>query len=249
MKKFLPVMVAMLLLAICQSLSAQDVITLKTGEDVNVKVLEVGSTDIKYKKSDNLEGPSYTVAKSEVFMIKYQNGSKDVFNTTTTTAPPAQTAPTPAPSNVDTRKDVEAGIKNYQAQQDYDKNMRLFKRKLGSGIACTAIGVPFLISGAALVGVGVNYWQTYGVYDNPYGYGDTDLETQGQIMTVAGAVLLAVGIPLTIVGPIKIGTSFKYRKRAKEAKANLSFAPSFQRIQPAGNIYGNTAGMALRLNF
>lgn len=252
MKKLLRSLVAVLFVAIAHTLSAQDVITLKTGEDINVKVLEVGSADVKYKKADNPDGPSYTVSKNDVFMIKYQNGSKDVFNTTTTTAPapaaPSQTA-APANNNVDTKKEVEAGIRSYQSQQEYDKNMRLFRRKLGSGIACTAIGVPFLISGAALVGVGVNYWQTYGVYDNPYGYGDTDLETQGQIMTVAGAVLLAAGIPLTIVGPIKIGTSFKYKKRAKEAKASLSFEPSIQRIAPAGNVYGTTTGLAMRVTF
>jgi hypothetical protein len=59
---------------------AQDVITLKTGDEIKSKVLEVGTNEIKYKKSDNLDGPSYSVAKSDVFMIKYENGSKDVFS-------------------------------------------------------------------------------------------------------------------------------------------------------------------------
>ena len=34
---------------------------------------------IKYKKWENLEGPVYNIDKKEVFMIKYSNGSKDVF--------------------------------------------------------------------------------------------------------------------------------------------------------------------------
>jgi hypothetical protein len=58
---------------------SQDVITKKTGEDIQAKILEVGQTDIKYKKTDNLEGPSFTITKSEVLMVRYSNGTKDIF--------------------------------------------------------------------------------------------------------------------------------------------------------------------------
>lgn len=243
MKKILQSLFVLVCVLVVQTISAQDVITLKTGEDINVKVLEVGSNDVKYKKSDNPDGPSYTLLKSEVFMIKYQNGSKDVFNTTAAPTPePATSAP--APTTADTKKEVETGIKNYQAQQDYDKNMKIYKKRLGSGIACTAIGVPFIITGAALVGVGVNYINvadTYGYYES-----DIDYEERGLVMALSGAALVLAGIPLTIVGPIKIGTSFKYKRLAKEAKANISFVPS---VEPANAIYGAQAGMAMRINF
>jgi len=58
---------------------AQDVITLKNGNDLQALVQEIGETDIKYKKVDNPNGPNYTLKKSEILMIKYANGSKDVF--------------------------------------------------------------------------------------------------------------------------------------------------------------------------
>ena len=58
---------------------AQDVITLKNGDDIQALVQEVGEVEIKYKKFDNLEGPNYTMKKTEIFMIRYANGSKDVF--------------------------------------------------------------------------------------------------------------------------------------------------------------------------
>jgi hypothetical protein len=58
---------------------AQDIITLKNGNEIQAKVLEVGTHDIKYKKFENQEGPTYTTLKAEIFMIKYQNGDKDVF--------------------------------------------------------------------------------------------------------------------------------------------------------------------------
>ena len=65
----------------------QDIITLKDGNDIQAIVQEIGDTDVKYKKYDNLNGPSYTLKKSEIFMIRYANGSKDIFNAIATPAP------------------------------------------------------------------------------------------------------------------------------------------------------------------
>jgi len=62
------------------AIKAQDNITLKNGDELKVKVIEVNETEIKYKSFDNQEGPSRIIYKSEVFLIKYQNGTKDVFN-------------------------------------------------------------------------------------------------------------------------------------------------------------------------
>lgn len=62
-------------------LYAQDVITLRSGETINGKVAEVGTTKIRYYKADNADGPVYVASKSEVVQIVYANGTKDVFNT------------------------------------------------------------------------------------------------------------------------------------------------------------------------
>jgi hypothetical protein len=58
---------------------AQDVITKKTSEDIPAKVIEVTTTEVKYKKYDNQNGPTFTLLKTEVLMIRYQDGTKDVF--------------------------------------------------------------------------------------------------------------------------------------------------------------------------
>jgi len=58
---------------------AQDVITLKNGDDIQSLVQEIGEVEIKYKKFENPNGPNYTLKKSDIFMIRYTNGSKDVF--------------------------------------------------------------------------------------------------------------------------------------------------------------------------
>jgi hypothetical protein len=51
------------------------------GDEIKAKVEEVQNTEIKYRKYDNLPGLSYTMNKSDIFMVKYENGSKDVFGT------------------------------------------------------------------------------------------------------------------------------------------------------------------------
>jgi hypothetical protein len=61
---------------------SQDVLTKKSGEDIQAKVLEVTSSEIKYKKFDNLNGPTFTILKSDILMIRYENGTKDLFTDT-----------------------------------------------------------------------------------------------------------------------------------------------------------------------
>ncbi|OIN56641.1 hypothetical protein [Arsenicibacter rosenii] len=58
---------------------AQDNIILRNGDEIPAKVLEVGQQELKYKKSSNPDGPVYTAPLSDVFLIKYANGTKDVF--------------------------------------------------------------------------------------------------------------------------------------------------------------------------
>jgi hypothetical protein len=56
-----------------------DKILLRNGDEISGKVIEIGTQEIKYKKCDNLEGPTISILKSSVFMITYANGTKDVF--------------------------------------------------------------------------------------------------------------------------------------------------------------------------
>ena len=78
MKKIITSFIATFLIA--NLLFSQDVLTKKTGDDIKAKVLEVTTTEVKYKKFDNLNGPIFSILKSELLLIRYENGSKDVFN-------------------------------------------------------------------------------------------------------------------------------------------------------------------------
>ena len=56
-----------------------DIITLRTGEKIVAKTLEVGTDVIRYKSCSNLDGPTYSIEKSKVSMIEYLNGDKVEF--------------------------------------------------------------------------------------------------------------------------------------------------------------------------
>lgn len=77
MKKFL--LLAALALGAAAAAKAQDVIIMRSGEETQAIVQEIGDAQIRYKRFSNPNGPTYTMNKNEVFMIKYKNGEKDVF--------------------------------------------------------------------------------------------------------------------------------------------------------------------------
>jgi TM2 domain-containing membrane protein YozV len=59
-----------------------DIIILKTGREILAKVLEIGNAEVKYKMCDNVDGPTISINKSDVFMIKYPNGTSTIINNT-----------------------------------------------------------------------------------------------------------------------------------------------------------------------
>jgi hypothetical protein len=65
----------------CLSISSfsQDVITPTRGKDIQAKIIDVTKTDIAYKKIDSPNGPTLTIPKSDVLIIRYADGTKDVL--------------------------------------------------------------------------------------------------------------------------------------------------------------------------
>lgn len=61
---------------------SQDTLYLSNGEKIPSQIIEVTPTEVKYKKSNNPEGPTYTSENSTVKFIKYRNGSVDTIKVT-----------------------------------------------------------------------------------------------------------------------------------------------------------------------
>jgi len=56
-----------------------DIIILKNGQEIKAKVIEIGQNEVKYKDCFNQSGPTFIKNKSEIFMIKYPNGTSTVI--------------------------------------------------------------------------------------------------------------------------------------------------------------------------
>jgi hypothetical protein len=69
-------------IALALELNAQDVIIKTNTEEIQCKIMEIEDTRIKYKNFSNLDGPVYSMNKVDIFMIKYENGQKEVFEKT-----------------------------------------------------------------------------------------------------------------------------------------------------------------------
>ena len=75
MKKILIILI-MLSIPYCV-IYGQDIIVFRTGEEIQVVVKKVGLSSVEYIRYDNKEGPVYEVLKNDIFIIQYQNGTKD----------------------------------------------------------------------------------------------------------------------------------------------------------------------------
>ncbi len=205
MKKFLVFFLSVT--AIFNTLLAQDNIILRNGEEVKAKVQEVGISEIKYKKFDNLTGPLYTVLKSDVFIIKYENGSKEVFGN-------AEDAPTQK-VHEEKRKALPATGNN-----EYKQDRKAAIKKIVGGAIMTGIGVPVLIAGVALTAVGISSFDASSS-------GNVIMNGPSIGLIATGAVLAAGGIVLEVLGPITLSRGIKARRLAKQTASTLDFKPIY----------------------
>ena len=189
---------------------SQDIITTKTGEDILAKILEISMTEIKYKKYDNQDGPLFTLLKSDVLMIRYENGSKDIFTDDTKTeavTPPAKLSPHPSVTTGDDKLFNAGKVEKY--------------RKLkNTGATLTVVGGVLFVVGVSML---LNSTTTY--YN-----GQTSSSSNagtGAIAYVLGVAGLGTGIPLWIVGAHQ---QRKYTKKLEGVTLRFNLHPQGQGI-------------------
>lgn len=64
-----------------------DSIVLRNGDIMEARVIEIGQREIRYRKCGDNEGPVFVVNLTDVFMIKYPNGTRDYFTSDRNPAP------------------------------------------------------------------------------------------------------------------------------------------------------------------
>ena len=86
-------LLSLLLPLMCMAaMQAQDLITLRDGTDIEAQVLQVSPDEIKYKRTDNPDGPEFFLPTADVLLIRYANGANQVFDQA---RKPATRAPSP----------------------------------------------------------------------------------------------------------------------------------------------------------
>ncbi|MBO6060417.1 MAG: hypothetical protein J6P67_09790 [Bacteroidaceae bacterium] len=61
---------------------AQDIIITKKGEEIQAKILEVSPRTVTFKRFNNPDGPNFVLNTSDIIMVRYENGDKDIFDDT-----------------------------------------------------------------------------------------------------------------------------------------------------------------------
>ncbi len=68
------------LLAIGISAFAQDLIITTSEKSIKAKILEVSKSEVKYKETTNLDGPTFVLGADEIVTIIYKNGTVQNFS-------------------------------------------------------------------------------------------------------------------------------------------------------------------------
>ncbi len=208
---------------------ADDVLITKNSQKINAKIEEVGFDVIKYRRSDNLTGPIYTIPKSDVITVIFENGTVEVFNEEQSSSRITQKKETE--NNLDSLS-YNSGVYNDFRKLSKDEVYTLYqknspeayilykkgRRNYGWGIALICIGSLNSIGGA------INCV-----------YGNTLI---GVLDTGLGLGLLTGGIALVCVGKNNKESSVKIYNKQISRKSDVSF-----------NINASNNGLGFAINF
>lgn len=213
--------------------NAQDVIVLKQGDELNVKIEKIDASAINYyNPSDTV---LRTMQKSEVFMIKFSNGTKYVMESA------------PAPTTI-SKRELEELARKKLATGDYEKYKKAYNRRKVSGIVLLSVGGAFATTGITLICEGIRIDRKDYAYQQskPIHYQSGYYSPRGMWMTVGGIILTVASFPPLLIGTIQMSLTPKYKRKMNEAKQQLGFYPS---AEPGNAIYGTQTGLAMRLSF
>ena len=104
---------------------AQDVIVTRDAQRIEAKILEVSSSEIKYKELDNLDGPTFIIEASEISSVIYSNGKVVLYNQSAQSEP-QKAAEQPVLEQVTAQEENEVeelpDAPNYQTGRIYRDN-------------------------------------------------------------------------------------------------------------------------------
>lgn len=138
-----------------------DLILFKNGDEILAKVLEITPAEVKYKRCDNIEGPTITVNKSSVFSLTYANGSKEIMKTEI------------------------FGTNNSNINENNSQN-----KKKGLAIASLVLGIVGFFFGGGLLGLIFGAIQLSLIRKYPNEYGGKTMAFAGLVLGIISVAFL-----------------------------------------------------------
>lgn len=246
-------LIAVTLLMGAGTVFAQDTIVLRNGDELRVKVKEVSDTELKYQMWNNQDGPMYTKKVTDIFMVKYKGGHREVYGNTQQT-----------PSAVAPRHN---GYKQFGGTNEYmehnDGDLLLNGRKLNDAQIRDLIGIDGYNcyisakgqrrSGKTNIIIG---WIEFGL-----GVGldilailseEEDFVTPATIFLVASQIELPLGYVLKGVGTGRLNwlvDDYNTNRTAYSDNLSLGFAPTLVCAPDAAGNRSFGLGAGLTLHF
>lgn len=112
-------LVIIAVLIISATTMAQDIIITKDGDPLKVWGLEVSNSAVFYRESEAEDAPIKRIKKEDLLMIKYQDGRKEVIESSPATVPQA-TAPTAPTISVEDPAANETAIQRFNTYNDIE---------------------------------------------------------------------------------------------------------------------------------
>lgn len=226
---------------------AQDIIITRDAKRIESKIQEVSPTEVRYKESDNLDGPVFVLPTRDITAITFQNGSVKVFDNVT----PQRTQNSVTEekkidyiarvgndeyileqNGMKTQMDKEAYLRFiHSACPDAYDEYRKGTRMMGSGWGLLAGGVvTTLCLGMPLSLCCVDYSYDY-VYDVDsrtnryvyYSHYNEDMFVAGIAVMTIGSAAMTASVPLLCVGYHKMHNSHEvYNEQCAKRDGNIS---------------------------
>lgn len=170
--------------------AAQDVIMKRDGNTIVCRIVEVGESEVVYKRWGNLQGNNYVMNIADIASIHYENGRKLVFDNNKPEPAPTQTqtqAPTLLPQSHQMGEMNDAQLLDLARKKEWTTRGNPLVKKVKRLKTAAWITGPLAVAGGiAMILVSREYddWDDCYYFDIP-------------ALTAAGSVLLVGGVATT----------------------------------------------------
>ncbi len=231
---------------------AQDVIVKKDGTTIQSKVMEINGVEIKYKKWSNQEGPMYSIIRSEVNSINFQNGEVELFGneTQSTRSIFGRMERDGRDLVLDGRELTEEEVRELVGEQNYQTYLGA-RKQIGVGRAFTPV---FWVSLGATIGLIAS---AYVFEERHYYYGSNYYYGPNEVLLLAGYITGAVAdvsLPLMCIfkgiGKGRLNwVADEYNRNGKASAFSYQLSPSIMKCNSMELQNNFGLGLTFSVNF